>query len=209
MVPLRRDAFKGEAEGFALSGSKRRDAQVHCVGIRSARLQHAQGHSFSLGKLGHRVLERDFDHHVRDHLIARVAYGTVEVVHGRADEILGCAHLEITEFDVGRVRRRPSGRFLLRAGNEKQNDHDRNDNRNPDPNRAPIGIALFHRGIRLDESAHAGIVLFAASSPQRHRGTERFDLVLFKTCHSERSEKSAVHSCVQEEIPHRARNDKS
>src|SRR5580704_11896950 len=183
VVPLLRDGLKRKAEGLALAWREGGDAQIDGFGIGAAGSQDAQGYSFALGQLAQGILERYVDDDVSDGLIAGVRDRAIDIGDGGADEVLRSAHLQVRELDAGSVGRWAGGSLLLAPRDQKKNRNDGHDHGDADSDGPPVRFAFFDRWIRLNESAHGGIVLSVTQRESayakvgrktsfHHRGTE-------------------------------------
>ena len=156
LIPITADVFEGQSERLALARGQRRDVEVNRIGIRSAGLQNAESNVFGLGDLVERVPKSNMDDRVHHRLVTRVGHSSVDVSNASANKILGRAHFQIREPEVGSVRMW-SGRTLRIATREPRDGTDNDyDERDPQHNWKQIRIALLLTlGRRLDEAAHS------------------------------------------------------
>src|ERR1700730_17411452 len=168
MVPIAADVFERKTKRFALAWSQRRQTEINRIRIRPAGLQNVQRNIFGLRDFSQRILERDMHKRVSNSFIAAIGHSPINVSYAGADEVLGCAHFQIGELQVGCVRMW-SGRASWIAASKQRNgaNHDHHE-RHAQQNRAQVRIAFsFTQRRWLDETSHATIVLLAAGSKSR------------------------------------------
>ena len=103
MVPLRGDAFEGQAKSLALTGPQWRRAQVNRVGIRPVRLQHVKWNLLIADGLIHAVFEYHPHRRADYRFVAGIGDRTIDVRDSSANKIFRSAHLQVSKFEISGV----------------------------------------------------------------------------------------------------------